>query len=114
MTPLLMNVHVPWSITDQWRRRGLDVLTAREDGSAELPDEELLARQGSLGRVLFTQDIRFKALAEGWQRDGRPFLGLVFGHQIHGTIGQFVGDLEFIARATSPADWSSTVEHIPF
>jgi len=110
VTPLLVDVHVPWSITDQLRRRGLDVLTAREDGSAELPDDELLARAGSLGRVLFTQDIRFKALAEAWQRDGRPFLG----HQIHGTIGQFVGDLDFIARATSPDDWSSTIEHIPF
>jgi hypothetical protein len=50
-----------------------------------------------LGRILFTQDIRLKALAERWQRDGRPFLGLVFGHQLHGTTGQFVRDLELIA-----------------
>jgi len=63
-----MDVHVPQAITDQLRRRGVDVLTAIEDDSAELLDDELLERASSLGRVMFTQDIRFKALAEEWQR----------------------------------------------
>jgi hypothetical protein len=58
-----MDVHVPQAITDQLRRRGVDVLTAIEDDSAQLGDEALLEHASSLGRVLFTQDIRFKALA---------------------------------------------------
>jgi hypothetical protein len=64
--------------------------------------------------VLFTQDIRFKALAEEWQRTGHEFLGLIFGHQLHGTIGQFIRDLDLIANATDSTDWSSTIEHIPY
>jgi hypothetical protein len=60
---LYMDVHVPQAITDQLRRRGVDVLTAIEDDSAELGDEALLEHASSLGRVLFTQDIRFKVLA---------------------------------------------------
>ncbi len=114
MTPLMLDVHVPRSITEQLRRRGIDVITASEDGSAELEDVDLLERAKLPGRVLSTQDIRFKALAEEWQRIDRPFLGLVFGHHLHGTIGQFVRDLDLIANATGPADWSSTIEHIPF
>jgi predicted nuclease of predicted toxin-antitoxin system len=55
-----MDVHVPQAITDQLRRRGVDVLTAIEDSSAELTDEELLERASSLERVLFTQDIALK------------------------------------------------------
>ena len=43
-----------------------------------------------LGRIIFTQDIRFKALAENWQRQEKPFAGLFFGHQLQGTIGEFV------------------------
>jgi uncharacterized membrane protein YoaK (UPF0700 family) len=62
-----------------------------------LLDEQLLKRVSGLERVLFTQDIRFKAMAEDWQRQGKPFSGLVFGHQLGGTIGQFVKDLELIA-----------------
>lgn len=78
--PLYMDVHVPQAITDQLRRRGVDVLTAIEDGFAEAPDEELLERAKELASVVFTQDIRFKALAEDWQRNGRSFAGLLFGH----------------------------------
>lgn len=111
---LYMDVHIPQAITDQLRRRGVDVLTAIEDDSAELPDDELLERANELGRVLFTQDIRFKALAEDWQRQGRPFAGLIFGHQLGGTIGQFVKDLEIIALASESDEWFNTVEHLPF
>jgi hypothetical protein len=64
--------------------------------------------------MMFTQDIRFKALAEDWQRQGLPFAGLIFGHQLRGTIGQFVKDLELIARASEPDEWLNTIEHLPF
>src|SRR5690348_10644250 len=111
--PLLVDVHVPRSITDQLRRRGVDVLTAAEDGSATLADEDLLERARHLGRLLFTQDIRFKAMAEGWQRRGRPFAGLLFGHQLGGTIGQFVRDLELIAQASEPDEWLNVIELLP-
>jgi hypothetical protein len=112
--PLYMDVHVPQSITDQLRRRGVDVLTAIEDGWSERADEDLLEHAHKLGRVVFTQDIRFKALAEEWQRQGRPFAGLVFGHQLGGTIGQFVKDLELLATASDAEEWMNTIEHLPF
>src|SRR5712691_10284878 len=109
-----MDVHVPQAITDQLRRRSTDVLSAIEDGWSERDDEDLLEHAHELGRVVFTQDIRFKALAEDWQRRGRPFGGLVFGHQLGGTIGQFVKDLELIAKASEPDDWVNAIEHLPF
>ena len=111
---LYMDVHVPRSFSDQLRRRGVDVLTAIEDGAAELRDDELLDRVHALDRVLFTQDIRFCAMAEEWQRKSRPFSGLIFGHQLAGTVGQFVNDLELIASASEPAEWLGAVERIPF
>ncbi|MHC4399697.1 MAG: DUF5615 family PIN-like protein [Planctomycetota bacterium] len=108
-----MDVHVPEAITHQLRRRGVDVVTAIEDGARELSDHELLARATELGRVIFTQDVRFRALAEDWQRQSRPFSGLVFGRQLGVTIGQFVKDLELIARASESEEWISTVEYLP-
>jgi hypothetical protein len=80
----------------------------------ELPDSELLKRALALRRVLFTQDIRFKSLCENWQRDGTQFAGLVFGHQLAGTIGEFVADLELIAAASEPEEWKNVVERIPY
>lgn len=110
---LYMDVHVPQAITDQLRRRGIDILTAFDDEAQELPDDQLLARVTQLNRVLFTQDIRFRVLAETWQTEGKPFSGLIFGHQLGGTIGQFVKDLELIAKASEPDEWMNTVEYIP-
>jgi len=33
MQKLLMDVHIPFAISDQLRRRGIDVQTAQEDGA---------------------------------------------------------------------------------
>ena len=111
---LYMDVHVPQAITQQLRRRGIDVLTAFEDETTKLPDDRLLERTTELNRVLFTQDIRFRVLAETWQIEGKQFAGLIFGHQLGGTIGQFVKDLDLIAQASEPNEWMNTVEYIPF
>lgn len=111
---LYMDVHVPQAITDQLRRRGVNVITAVEDGTDEFEDHDLLEHVRPTGHVLFTQDIRFRALAEDWIRQGRPFAGLVFGRQLGGSIGQFVHDLELIAQASEPAEWDNRVEFIPF
>lgn len=53
---LYMDVHVPRPITRGLRRRGVDVLTAQDDGAARLPDAELLGRAREQGRLLFSQD----------------------------------------------------------
>ncbi len=110
---LYTDVHVPRPIVDQLRRRDVDVLSAWEDGTTTLTDHALLEHVHALGRLIFTQDIRFRALAEAWQREGREFSGLAFGHQLYGTIGEYVADLELIALASSPADWLNTVIYLP-
>jgi len=110
---LYLDVHVPRAIADQLRRRGVDVLTAAEDRATGFPDEQLLERARAVGRTLFTQDIRFRVRAEDWQRQQRPFAGLIFGHPLRGSIGQYVRDLELIARATEPEEWLNIVVHLP-
>jgi hypothetical protein len=111
---LYLDVHVDKAIHDQLRLREVDVLRAQDDGAAELTDEDLLQRVTGLDRLLFTQDIRFKALAEQWQREGRPFAGLLFGNQLGVTVGTYVKELELIAKATEPAEWVGLIQHLPF
>lgn len=111
---LYMDVHVPYAITAQLCNRGVDVLTAQEDGRDETDDDDLLERAAALSRVIFTQDIRFRVMAEDWQRTGRAFAGLLFGPQLGGTIGQYVADLELIAKLSEPREWQNVVEFLPF
>ena len=110
---LYADVHVPGPAIQQLRRRGVDVLAATEEGTNELLDHELLALATSLQRVTVTQDIRFRVLAEEWQRTGRRFAGLVFAHQRLVSFGQLVLDLELIAKVTDPAYWENRIEQLP-
>ncbi|HEX6963904.1 MAG TPA: DUF5615 family PIN-like protein [Lacipirellula sp.] len=109
-----MDVHVPGPITEQLRRRGVDVLTAQEDGCETVTDEALLLRATELGRVVFTHDVRFRVLAEDWQRQGRTFSGLLFGPQLGATFGQYVNDLSLIAQASVAEEWRGVVQFLPF
>jgi predicted nuclease of predicted toxin-antitoxin system len=53
---LYMDHHVPKPITTGLRLRGVDVLTAYEDGTDQMDDAQLLQRAHELNRLLFTQD----------------------------------------------------------
>lgn len=110
---LYFDVHVDNAIAAQLRLRQVDVLTAQEDGADRLTDELLLEHASRLRRPVVTHDIHFQAMAENWQRQGRPFAGLIFAHQLQVSVGQCVRDLELVAKATDPEDWASAVIRLP-
>jgi len=108
-----MNHHVPQAITLGLRLRGIDVLTAYEDGASELEDATLLDRASERGRVLFTRDDDLLAEAAKRQREEIPFLGVIYAHQLRVSIGRCVQDLEILAKAGEPADLLNGVIFLP-
>ena len=94
---LYMDVQVPRPITRGVRRRGVDVLTAQEDGTARASDPDLLRRARELGRLMFSQDEDLIVEAVRCQRAGEPFATLVFARQLDLSIGRCVADLEALA-----------------
>jgi predicted nuclease of predicted toxin-antitoxin system len=110
---IYMDAHIPRAITEQLRLRGIEVLAATEEGTNRLPDDQLLETASALRHVVFTHDIRFRALAERWQREGHQFAGLAYGHAEGASIGQYVRDLELIAKASDPGEWQNTVLYLP-
>lgn len=101
---LYMDQHVRSAVTHGLRLRGVDVLTAYEDGCHELPDPELLDRATHLDRVIFTQDADFLAEAARRQRAGEGFAGVIYTHQMTMHIGDCIDDLELVAKATDPEE----------
>ncbi len=95
------------------RQRGVDVLVAFDDGYAEAEDPEVLARATELGRVAFTHDDDFLAVAHEWLKTGRTFAGVVYVHQLRLTVGQTIADLEVVAKAGSPDDFLNRIEYLP-
>jgi hypothetical protein len=108
-----MDHHVPAAITSGLRRRGIDCLTAAEDGAERRQDPDLLARATELQRVLFTMDDDLLAIAAECIRSGRTFAGVVYAHQLEITIGQAVRDLELLVSVYGPADMENRVERLP-
>jgi hypothetical protein len=108
-----MDVHIRRAITVALLNRGVDVLTAQSDDSAELGDPDLLDRATSLGRVLFSQDEDLLAEATRRQRDGIPFAGIVYAHQLYVTVGSCINDLELIAKVGTPDDLANRVQFLP-
>src|SRR5260370_42021076 len=73
------------------RLRLIDVLTAQEDGAAELDDDLLLQRATALGRVLVSQDEDLLREAARRLSDHKNFSGLIYSHQLR--ITNRPGDL---------------------
>jgi len=108
-----MDVHVRWAITTGLRRRGVDVLTAQEDGAARFEDSALLDRATQLGRILVSQDVDLLQEAARRQATGQRFSGVVYSHQLRITVGQAIRDLELLATIYEPADLENRVEYLP-
>jgi hypothetical protein len=108
-----MDEHVHRAITEGLRLRGVNVLTAQEDGRRNTDDSILLDRAGAMGRVLFSQDEDLPAEAKLRLENGIPFGGVIYGHQLYLTIGICVRELEFLARVADPEDLVNRVEFIP-
>jgi hypothetical protein len=110
---LYLDVHVPAAITRALVLRGVDVLTAQFDGTAKLDDAALLDRATTLGRVLFSQDEDLLAEVTKRHRNGQPFGGVIYAHQLGITIGKAVNDLELLAKVGIPEEFANRVEFLP-
>jgi len=110
---LYMDVHARGPVTTGLRRRGVDVLTAQEDGTSRLDDPRLLDRAMGLGRVLFTQDDDLLNEAAKRQRTGRRFAGVIYAHQQNITVRRTIEDLELIAKACQPEELANRVWFLP-
>ena len=113
MVRLYMDVHIPAAITDALRDRGVDVLTAQEDGARRLLDDQLLDRAMQLGRVLFTEDDDLLAEAAGRQERGEPFAGVIYIRDRQLRVGRRVDDLEVIAKVCTSEEMANWVQYLP-
>jgi hypothetical protein len=113
MLSFYMDHHIHLSITEGLRRRGIDVLTAFEDGKEEEDDEALLERATKLGRILVSQDDDLLRIATRWQRSSREFAGVAYAIQQHIDIGGTLEYLELIAHLKTADEMRNSVEYIP-
>lgn len=111
--PLYFDHHIPSSVVRALRLRGVDVLTAAEDGRADASDEELLTRAMGLGRTVVTQDRDFRILATQWQRAGHHFPGAISIAGGGFRLGPLIESLTILSLAGGPEDVVERVIYVP-
>jgi len=110
---LLMDAHIEAEITQRLRARGVDVLTAQEDGADLLSDPLLLDRATELGRVLFTYDQDFCGETARRLREGVPFFAVFYAHSDRSRLKEFAEWLEMYAVLMSPEEVRGRLIFIP-
>jgi hypothetical protein len=94
------------------RRRGVDLVTAGEQGLLSASDAQQMERAIALGRALVTADQDFLAIVREMHARGAPFPG-VFFIQKATPIGEAVRNIADAAEILDPADMVSWLEWIP-
>jgi len=100
-------------VTRGLRARGVDVLTAYDDGASRIADDLLLTRATHLNRILVTHDKGFLRLAAELQQSEIPFTGIAFVVQKSLNIGNAIEYLELIAHTMTAEEMLNRVERVP-
>jgi len=101
------NEHVARAVVHGLRRRGVDVLTAREANMLGATDEEHLRFASDQGRVIFTQDDDFLRL----HARGFDHAGIIYAHQ-QTPVGLIVSGLMLIQQIMATDEARNHVEFL--
>lgn len=103
-----LDEHAPRAIAEGLRRHGIDVTTSIDAGLLRAPDEGHVAFGLTQGRVIFTEDDDFLALAAR----GLPHAGIAYRHQQSRRIGEIIDSLVLIWEVCEPDELSGLVEYL--
>ena len=78
---LYLGENYPTELAVQLRRRGIDVITAREAGNLGLSDDGHLVFAASQGYVLLSFDQDYVGIWKAWFREGKSHSGIVLSQE---------------------------------
>jgi hypothetical protein len=108
-----MDHHFHGGVTRGLRARGIDCLTAEEDGQAATDDDILLDRATAMNRVMVSSEADMLAIAGHCLATGHAFAGLVYGHQLRITVGGAIADLQLVHDLQSLEEMRNQVIWMP-
>lgn len=97
------------SIIEGLRRRGIEVVSARELGYLSKPDEFHIKKASEIKAVILTHDIDFLRIASN---PAITHYGIIFSHPKNIPIGQCIRGVELIATVLSDKDMGNHIEFL--
>ncbi len=103
-----LDEHVPHAVADGLRRLGIDVTTTTGAGLLGADDADHIAFGLAQGRVIFTEDGDFLALAAA----GAPHAGLAYCRQKTRSVGHVIRALQLIWEVYEPDEMNNRIEFL--
>lgn len=113
MIALYLDENVEGQIVRGLRSRGIDLITAEEEGYRGTPDPVVFDRANALGRVVFSRDQDFLREARRRLESGENFVGVIYAHKRRVSLGRCIEDLEYMMLAGIPEDFANQVRYLP-
>lgn len=103
-----LDENVPVAVAEQLKRRGIDVVTARDLGTLGDADINHLARAAATGYVLCTHDTDYVQLASS----GIEHAGIIIGQQDKHWVGEWVKGLTLYHTVCSAEEMKNRLEYL--
>lgn len=103
-----LDEHVAHAVADGMRRLGIEVTTSTDASLLGAADADQVAYGLAQGRVIFTEDDDFLALAAA----GVEHAGLAYARQNSRSIGHIIRALELIWEVYEPDEMRNRVEFL--
>ena len=94
------------------RRRGVEIVSARERVYIGRDDEFHLLKAKQLGAVVLTHDTDFLIMVHQWRSDGREHNGILYTHSQNLSIGECIRRVELVVHVLSEEEMRNHIEFL--
>ena len=100
------------AIIDGLRRRGIEVISARDTGDLGGSDEFHLRRASELEAVILTHDVDFLKIAHQWHQDGKGHKGILYAHPLDLSPGECIRMVELVTQVLTEEEMKNHIEFL--
>ena len=94
------------------RRRGIEVISARDIGDLGKSDEYHLKNASELEAVIVTHDVDFLKIAHQWQQGGKEHKGILYAHPLDLSPGECIRMVELVTQVLTEEEMKNHIEFL--
>jgi len=94
------------------RRRGNEVISARDTGDLGKSDEYHLKNASELKAVILTHDVDFLKIAHQWQQGGKEHKGILYAHPLDLSPGECIRMVELVTQVLTEEEMKNHIEFL--
>jgi len=94
------------------KRRGIEVISARDTGNLGKSDEYHLKTASELEAVILTHDVDFLKLAHQWQQGGKEHKGILYAHPLDLSPRECIRMVELVTQVLAEKEMKNHIEFL--